>query len=646
LQVGGEWTDFVVSGIIEKPPKNSSIQYGIIIPFDNSLSFTSEGGRQCWTCVSVETYVLLNDQNEIDAFTSQVAPFIDGKVEKIYKPGEYIIGFQPLEDIHLNNDYPTGIVSVSDGRYPYILSILALLILILASINFTTMSIGRSISRAKEVGIRKVTGATRLQLMSQFWSEAIITVFISIVFGLIIAKFLMPTFNQLADKQLILGPTVFLLTSVVGLSLLIGLMAGIYPALVLSGFKPINALQGMITKLGRDKHIVLKSLVGFQFGLSVILIISTLIMQNQMQYLQNKNLGFEKEYVVTIPYQVSGLGLIKLWEEGQQIFDRFESKLKGYSGIKNISLSSHTLGTLGWSTLGYTDQESKKFRKFTAQKIDEQYLEMMQIKLLHGRNFSENMSMDKKSVIINQAMAEEFAFDPVVGSPMPGPFKDFQIIGVTNDFNYSSLHNPVTPLAMVMDAPNFINTAPDHTFLDPPIPKISVKLGANELAKSLHDLKTIWAEVAPEQSFNYSFIDDNIGRQYRKESKLSQILSFATMIAIIIACLGLFGISALTIAFRTKEIGIRKVLGASSQGIVQLISFDFLKLVGFAILIASPIAWWAMNQWLQDFAFNVGIQWWIFLLSYAISILLALTTISTQSIRAAISNPVDALRDE
>ncbi|HRI59165.1 MAG TPA: ABC transporter permease [Saprospiraceae bacterium] len=644
LQTGGEWTHFTVTGIIEKAPGNSSIQYGIIIPFEKGASQMSEGAKTSWTNVVVETYVLLDAANKVKELEAKFAPFVDGKVASDYKPGEYQVGFQPLTDIHLNKDFPLGIAPVSDRRYSYILAGIALLILGLACINFTTLAVGRSVTRAREVGVRKATGATRGQLMMQFWNEAVFMAGTSVLVGLLLAWAVLPFFNTLADKQLTLDFSPQTLLLLAGLTLVIGLVSGAYPALLLSGFKPALTLRGVVSKTGGSRHAVLRGLVGFQFMLSVLLIISTLVMLRQMHFLQNKNLGYDKEQVVVLPYKRSGARLTQQWEEGKKVLDLLRNELNGKPGFKDLAMSAHTFGTPGWMSIGYTDPASQKFRKFMFNGLDDHFLPMHGLALASGRSFSRENISDVKAVIVNEAYARQFGVE--TGGQMPEPFREFQVIGIAKDFNFESLHSQVQPLVMAYDPIGIIKTASDWNFNDTPNPKLSIKVAGDNLPATISTLRLAWQKVAPEQAFNYAFLDENIDKQYRAESRLSELVGIATGLAIFIACLGLFGIATLTIAQRTKEIGVRKVLGASVAGITGLLAKDFLKIVLISFILASPLAYWAMNQWLADFAYRIEIQWWTFLVAGAVAVAVAGLTVGFESVRAALANPVKSLRSE
>ena len=646
MQFNGEWTDFTVSGVIDKAPGNSSIQYDLLIPFENTKAFMSERGMTSWTNVNVETYLLLDENSPSDEMAAKVAPFIDEKVAKIYEPGEYIVGFQPLTDIHLNNEYPVGFIQVNDGRYPYILSGVALLILLLACINFTTLAVGRSVSRAKEVGVRKATGASRGQLMMQFWSEAILTSSISVILGVLIAESVLPFFNTLADKQLaiIYAPTTIM--AGVGLCLMIGLLAGIYPALVLSGFSPIQTLRGAISKMGHDKHLVLRGLVGFQFVLSILLIICTMVMAQQMRYLQNKNLGYDQEQVVVVPYARSGVGFVELNEEGKQVTGVLRNELVGKSGIQEVARSIHTFGTPGWMNVGYTEEASERFRSFFVNGVDGHFLDLMDIELVEGRNFSKEAGADQKAVIINEAYARTFGLENPVGQPLQKPFEEFIVIGLAPNFNFESLHKDVQPLCLSTEPIGLLRIASDITYEDNLNPKLSIKISGENLPASLSTMRLAWQKAAPELPFSYTFLDESIDRQYRAESRLSQIISIATALAIFIACLGLFGIATLTIAQRLKEIGVRKVLGASTGDIVFALNKNFTVMVVIATLVAVPLAWYAMSGWLDDFAYRISISPLTMGLGGLVALLLTWVTVGWQTVRAAVSNPVEALRSE
>lgn len=644
MQFNGEWTDFTVSGVVDKAPGNSSLQFDFLFPFAHLENLYSEGRKKSWTSVSVETYVLLNKDNDVADLSAKVAPFVDGKVADDYEPGEYIVGFQPLTDIHLNNDFPRGMVDVSDGRYPGILSGVALLILLLAAINFTTIAVGRSVSRAKEIGVRKVTGASRLQLMMQFWTEAILTAAVSVFGGVILVELALPFFNSITDKQLAFDFSVPHVTACASLALLTGLISGIYPALVQAGFSPIRSLKGMVSKVGDEKHLVLRGLVGFQFLLSILLIGCTLIMGQQLEFLQGKNLGFEEEQTIVIPFRDSGLRFSELLDAGGQMTKRLKSELSDKNEFLDFSWSNHTFGTSGWMRLGYTSQADGAFKRFYLNGIGADFISMMGIELLEGRHPDVTLNpSDKTAVVVNEEYAKMYGVS--VGQPMQEPFQDYMVVGISKDFHFQSLHSKVEPLVLAAHPLELIRTASDIMANDTS-PKISVKVSSSDLPATLSVLRQAWKKVAPEQAFDYTFLDENINRQYRSEERFSQVVSYSTVLAIFIACLGLFGIATLSIAKRKKEIGVRKVLGATTADIIFMLNKNFTFLVLGASILALPLAWYFMSAWLDDFAYRIDLSPISLALGGVFTLALTWLIVGWRSFHAASLNPVDSLRSE
>ncbi len=644
LQIGGEWVDFQVIGVAEDPPANASHQFGIIIPYDNCKAFTSEQGRNSWTVVFPETYVMLKDDTDLALLHDKIASLIDEKVADIYEPGAYQAGLQPLTDIHLNPDIPQGIVTISDRKYPQILSLIALLILVLACINFTSLAIGRSVTRAKEVAMRKVSGAMRRQVMGQFWTESILTAFLAMLLGVVLTLALLPAFNTLTGKLLALSFDPKHLLVMVGLAGVTGLLAGFYPALVLSNLSPLRALHTQFKKRG-SKHAILRWLVGVQYFLSILLITSTLVMQKQIRFLQNKNLGFDQDQVIVVPYQVSGQRLSEMWTAADKIENRMRTLLNGQTEIKNIIASSHTIGTPGWMRLGFNDKETDKFRNFFAQQVSADYFEVMDIPIREGRALIDEEGSDQKAAIINRAMAREYQMSDPIGQTLPGPFSEYQIVGVTDDFQFASLHTTVAPLVMVKDYIPLFQAAPDMVSTDGPNPKISFKVQSADMAATVAKIRSAWSTAAPEIPFNYSFLDENIDRQYVSESRLSKIVGLSTILAMLIAGLGLFAIALLSTVQRKKEIGVRKVLGASSWNIVLLLSKNFSLIVVVASLVAIPVAWRIMSSWLDNFAFGIPLRASLFVLAALLGVMLAWASVGLQTYVAAQANPVESIRE-
>ncbi|NND34662.1 MAG: FtsX-like permease family protein [Saprospiraceae bacterium] len=642
IELENEWVGFQIAGIAQTPPTNTGFQFDFLIPFENTENLYSPQTRQSWTNVAVETFIKIRNGSDLTDFNQKVASFMDQQVKDIYAAGEYQVGFQPLTEIHLDNSFPVGILPVSDGRYPTILAGIALLILVLAGINFTTLSVGRSLNRAREVGIRKTAGASRTQLMIQFWSEAILTTAIAMIFGMLLSWLLLPAFNQLAGSNLILSINANSVTVIILSIIIIGLASGIYPALLLARMNPINSLRGSILSESMPKHQLLRALIGFQFTLSMCLVCCTLVMQKQLHFMQNKNLGYSHDQIVTIPITKAGSRLSEVITEGNNIAQLLEDNLSSDPNIGDISISCHIFGTSGWTNVGYSDPTTQKFQSFNVNQIDHSFIPLYGINLKQGRNLMDNNPADQKSVIINEAYSEAFKIN--VNETLQAPFESFRVIAVSDDFNYQSLHQQVAPLVLTTDLIAIIRTGSDVSFNDPN-PKLSIKVRGSKITDGLATIERAWKEVT-EIPYTFTFVDDIIARQYQAEKKLSQILSLATMFAIFIASLGLFGIVTLLVNQKAKEIGIRKLLGANTLNIIYHFNRKFILLILLAGILSIPIAWYFMSNWLADFEYHTSLHWSIFFISLCLIVLIAVSTISLQSFRAAIGNPINSIRSE
>jgi len=629
--------DFVVTAVAEDVPPNSSIQFDLLLPFSVTESLMSERARQSWFNVSHETYVLLAENVAAATLEAKLPEMVTQVLGDRVEPGQYTVGIQPMPDIHLNPDFPTGIAPVSDPAYAYILFGIALLVLALACINFMTLSIGRSTSRAREVGVRKVVGAGRRQVRYQFWGEALLTSGLSLFFGIVLAEMLLPVFNTFADRTLTLTFDPATVLFLLGLLLLIGLVAGSYPAVVLARFRPADVLKGSLHVRG-DRSLLRRGLVVFQFAISIMLITCTLLMGQQMRFLQTKNLGFDKEQVVVIPTE-------QPLEEGQRLTDLFREAVSDNPNVVAVTRASHTFGEGGWMTIGY-HADDDTYRDFTLNVIDEDYVSTLSMEIIAGRDFDRAIPADRnQAILVNEALVAEYGWADPIGQHLPGSFLDHEIIGVVKDFNFASLHTAVEPLVLTLNRDIIFEGASDVNS-GSTAPKISVRIRPDDLPGTLAMLKRIWETLAPDLPFRYDFLDQAVGSQYRQDERFGQMVGIATLLAILIACLGLFGLAALTVARRTKEIGVRKILGASAGGLVVLVSRDFVKLILAAFVLAAPVAYVVIDYWLQDFAYRIEISWWIFLLAGLAALGVALLTVSYQSIKAALANPVKSLRYE
>jgi len=636
IQLGGDTVLFTVSGVARNIPIESSIQFDMLLPFSNARHIWSERAlTQGWSNVQVESYFLLNSQKAAAGVNSKIPAVMNPLVARNYKPGEYIVRLQPLTDIHLNNNLPAANQPVSDPKYSYILATVGILILLIACINFVTLSIGRSATRALEVGVRKVLGAERQQLVRQFWGEALLLTLMALVIGIGLAFVFLKPFNLLANRELSLPLTGFTLVFCLLLAVIIALLAGIYPAFVLSNFKPIQVLKGRLR--ADDIGFFRKALIVGQFVASIFMIIGTITVGQQLNYLQTKDLGFNKEHVVIIPTNKSR-------REGNKLAQNLRVALQKNPDVINSSTSLFSMAEYGWMTLGYIDDKSV-FRQFRFNAIDADFVNAMGLHIITGRNFLKNNPADSNYILVNEALVREYGWKNPIGQRLPGKYEE-QVIGVVKDFNFETLHTTVKPAILALKPDSFFRRSTDVNYNFPPQPRISVRFRAGNLQTHIDFLRSSWKSVAGDQDFEYKFLDDQLNAAYEQEQRLGKIVRYASLLSIFIACMGLFGLATLVVVRRTKEIGIRKVLGADVRTIVTLLSKDFVVLVIIASLIAFPIAWWALHKWLQDFAYRINIPWLAFLGAALLALVVALLTVSIQAIKAALTNPVKSLRTE
>jgi putative ABC transport system permease protein len=618
-----------ITGVIKDLPRQSHFHYDFFISFATTAEYMQTG----WGYAGLHQYLLLKPGTSAANLEKQLTA-IDIKNSfnpSVWKTGDnhLKVVLTPLPDIHLKDStaqYP--LEKEGNIQYVYIFSLVAVFILLIACVNFMNLSTARSAKRAKEVGVRKVLGSARKHLVAQFLTESVLVTLISSVIAVFLTWALLPVFNQMADKQLAITTQTFtwLAPALITIILVVGFLAGSYPAFYLSSFQPIQVLKGK--RIAGFKAGFLRNfLVVFQFAISIFLIIGTLVIYNQMNYIHNKDLGFNRDQVLVIK-NTNTLG-----SQAKVL----KSELKQFGGVQNATMSSFQP----------TGDEDLKTGLFPHQKIDikediltefwsvdEDFINTMGLKLVNGRNFAKDMGSDTAGMIVNEAFARKFGEkDPLNKNVYRYSYglQGYHIIGVVKDFNFASLKDNIGPLAMVFQ--------PDNG-------AISVKMHASNLTSLMSQIEDKWKSLSPNQPFTYSFMDEDFDASYRAEQRLGIIfISFSTL-AILIACLGLFGLAAYAAEQRNKEIGIRKVLGASVSSIVSMLSMDFIKLIFVSILIATPMAWWAMNKWLQDFAYRVNIHWYILAIAGAIAILIAFVTISFQSIKAALANPVKSLRSE
>jgi putative ABC transport system permease protein len=648
MQIGDKFEDFTVKGILKDPPVNSSIRFGIVISEMNyPRLYNPQLLTSAWFNITPETYVMLKEGVDPEQLSKKFPSVFKPLLGENYEKSKYFVGLQPLTKIHLDTSLPAGIAPVSDPKYSYILSAIAGLILIVGCINFVTLSIGRSLKRSKEVGIRKVAGAQRQQLILQFIGEAVIITLLALTVGLMLSYLCLPVFNDLSGKTLSLPLDGFLIVMSLTLIGVIGLFAGSYPAFVLSSFRPITVLKGAL-QTGSSKQTLRKVLVGVQLVLSIFLISSTLLMREQLQFLQAKNLGFDKEQLAVIQLNVNtGRGMRERVPKGFEQAEQFKRELAALPQIASVSAASHDFGNGNWTNIGFTDDKSV-YRTFSYNSIDDDFIEAMRIEIIAGRNFSDdNPSDQRRSLIVNEAFAKMFGWTDPIGKKIPGKnFEDHEVIGMVKDFNYQSLYTKVEPLVMAMNPAVILSGTENINVQNSPIPKLFIRLKAGNASETLAKIKSTWDKLTGGEEFAFQFVDETLNAQYRGDQNLGKIVSLTTILAILIGSLGLYGLASLAMQNRTKEISIRKVLGASEQSLLLLLSKDYVLLIFLSLLISVPITWYLMKDWLSTFEYRINIGLGVFMISGGISLIIALLTIGYEAIKTAWSQPAKTLKYE
>ena len=628
-----------VTGVIDKVPVNSHFHFDIFA----SMSGLAEAKAASWMQSNFFTYLVLRkdfDYKKLEAKLPGVVEKYMGPqllqamgitLSEFRKKGNNIsFHLQKLTDIHLHSDFPGDLSPTGDVRYVYIFGAIALFMLLIACINFMNLSTAGASKRSREVGIRKVLGSLKLELVRQFLLESILITALALLLSIVFIYLALPVFNDLAGQNLDISfaDHPLLIPGLLLFVLLTGMIAGSYPAFYLSSFKPAAVLKGKFVT-GKGSIGLRSGLVVFQFFISIILIVSTTVVYQQLSFIQNKKLGYDKDQVMIVN---------NAWmlNKNQEAFRR---ELMNDSRVASVSSSGYLPAgpSNNNNFFVYPGDQSDQIIKTLRYDVDENYIPTLGIQMLAGRNFSKEFATDSAAVILNEAAANAFGWREksigqiISSNDNSGKKISYHIIGIIKDFHFRSLHERINPLLM--------SYAPDPGTL-------IVKLKTKNIAGLTATLKKRWSEYGAEEPISYSFLNERFNNTYQSEQKIGLILGIFAGLTIFVACLGLFGLARFTAEQRTKEIGIRKVLGATVTNVTTLLSKDFLKLVVIAFVIASPIAWYMMNKWLQDFAYKIDISWWIFALAAFLSVLITIVTVSFQSIKAALANPVESLRSE
>jgi putative ABC transport system permease protein len=632
IGVSDGYYTFTVTGVFQ-PVGLSHIDGHIFLSMNNKDKGPWVQSITNWATTNIFlTYIRLKKGTDPVVFEQKLTPFLrrHGSSDIAAAGAERMLSMQPVKDIHLYSSLPYDVSVNSSVTYLYILGAIAVFILVIACVNFMNLATARSQKRAKEVGIRKVMGALRGSLVAQFLGESILLSGIALLLALLLVQLFLPAFNALAERQLVLMQHPAIVGWIAGLALLTGLLAGLYPAFYLSSFRPIRVLKGQLVN-SLSALLFRKGLVVFQFTISVFLILASIITWQQLDFLHRQDLGFQKDQQLVIPLRTA---------QAAANFAALEGAVGNNARVISVAGGTTYPGMTPINDLRfYLDGQSvADGAGVPFGRVGYGYLETMGMKMIAGHAFSKNFASDSTGIILNETAIRKLRLDPrtavgtVIHYDQNRKRSNIRIVGIVKDFNFQSLRQSINPYGFILDND-------DHAYL-------FIRANTAGYRALVNDLAGIWQQLNPGTAFEYSFIDQDFQRTYEKEYRIARIIGIFTSLTIFIACLGLFGLAAFTAEQRVKEIGIRKVLGSSVSGIATLLSMDFIRLVFLSIVIASPLAWWAMHRWLQDFAYRVDIHWWLFILAGALAVGIALLTVSFQAIRAALANPVKSLRAE
>ncbi|HEV3224859.1 MAG TPA: ABC transporter permease, partial [Puia sp.] len=627
LKLNDTFRSFVVSAVTRRSPQNSSIKIKMLVPI---LSDKNMRDDNAWLNFYLNSFITLKpgvDKKSVEdkianVYNKDAAAQIKDAAEKYGFKDRVRYGLQPLLEMHLSTDYQAdnGLKDSSKPIYSYILIGIALFILLIACINFVNLTVARSLKRAKEIGIRKVVGGQRSQLITQFLSESFILCFMAFVLAVLLVQLALPFFNTLSNKALSFSYLLDtkLIAGFVVIFLVTGLLAGFYPAMVLSGFNPVQSLYG--TQLVGGKNYLSKGLVVLQFTLALVLIIATITIYSQFNFLMEYDLGYNDKNVVAL---------------STENIDRQKLEVLKTELLKNPSIESVS-GDQGGrqGTMAHINGDHEML--FDIKNVDENYLSLFEIPVVKGRDFlKENISDSAKAVLVNETFAKEAGWKNPLGQTVDFYYnnKKYSVIGVVKDYHFLSLKEKIPSQLFIMN--------PQYSFRD-----IFIRLKSGNTAESINFIEKTFKQLFPFKVYQYSFKDEKNAEEYYSEAKWKQIISFGAVLTIFISCIGLFGLATLSAERRKKEIGIRKVLGSTVEAIVIKLSNDFLKLIIISALIASPAAWWAMHKWLENYPYRISMNIWMFAAAGLLVVLIALATVGFQAVKAAVANPADSLRTE
>ncbi|SHN38687.1 ABC transporter permease [Chitinophaga sp. CF418] len=614
-------TNLTVTGILKNVPANSHLQFDLLLPMQLYDKINSPDGA--WTNFDVYTYLELSDHAALSKIARQ-AYEIRARNDKFPLPVSFFA--QPLTDIHLYSHYMLDVPGQGNKDYVMISSLVAIFILLIACINFMNLSTALSSQRAKEVGLRKTIGAERFQLILQFMGESLLITAVSLVIAIALAALLLPLFNDLTSKSISLNLlSIRIVSSLLATAVLVGVVSGSYPAFFLSSFKPVKVLKGVAGLHGR-KSFLRNGLVIVQFAISVILMVCTLVVYRQLQFIKNKNIGFDKENLL----------YVKMPEVGDLHANKeaLTTTLDQYSGIRSYTIADNlpTYISNGMELRGPAMKSTDYLMGYRL-RTDANFIKTFNMQLVAGRFFSKDMKGDDTTYVVNETAIKAMHLTPSEAIGLTITFNDAvgTIIGVVKDFNFKPIQQPVEPLVMKN------NFAGGY---------VVMRTTPGNMQAIIGSIKKVFEKVYGDYPFSYGFVDEDLQKLYLAEQRMGKLFNIFSVLSIIISSLGLFGLATFATQKRFKEIGIRKVMGASEAGIVAMLTKDFIRLVAFALVIAFPVAWWAMNKWLDNFFYRIDIGWWMFALAGCVALAIAFLTVSYQSIKAAVADPIKSLRTE
>ncbi|SEW24277.1 ABC transporter permease [Chitinophaga arvensicola] len=625
--------DVLITGVLKDLPTNSHLQFDLLLPIQ--LYSKTINLEQAWGNFDVYTYVQMEDRFSA---TPAALASLEQQIMAVYRrldisKTQGFLYVQPLTAVHLHSRLMLDVPGQGSYQQVNIFSLIAIFILLIAGINFMNLSTALSSQRAKEVGLRKTVGAFRSQLVIQFLSEALVLSFISLILGLALAWLLMPLFNDLAGKSISINfLSIKLILSLVGIAVAVGLLSGSYPALFLSSFNPVKVLKGVKMLHGR-KTFFRNSLIVVQFSIAVILMTGTIVVYKQLQFIRTMDIGYNKQNLLYVPIPRLG-DLIQNQQSLRNVMGQYP-EMDNYTFISHLPTNMPT----GTKSVNWEGKDPTYEPIFPQMWVDDHFVNTFGMQLKSGRFFTRDFKEDEHNYVVNETALKVMKLNPenAVGTKMSMDQRNGVIVGVVKDFNFKPVQQPIQPLIIRHASNGDFNGNTGYIVLRTPPANVQ---------RSIATMKKVFQQVYTDFPFSFGFVNDDLSNMYVTEQRMGKLFNIFSVLSVIVSCLGLFGLTTFATQKRIKEIGVRKVLGASVGGIVGMLSKDFVKLVVFALLIAFPVAWWVMNKWLQNFAYHISIRWWFFALAGMAALIISFITVSYQSMKAARTNPVKSLRSE